>query len=311
MKAGVTGATGFVGQEIIRSLHAAGHNIRILARKTASPAARALVDRYHVEVRTGDILDAASLSGALEGTDAVVHLVGIISEAGNSTFENVHTRGTHNILAAAQKAGVRRFIHMSALGTRPNANSRYHQSKWAAEQAVRNSGLDWTIFRPSLIYGPGDHFVNLFAKIIRFSPVVPIMGSGRSKYQPIGVEVVAKAFAGALTETAAFGQTYDLCGPETFTMPQLLDAVLGVMQRRRSKVRIPLAVAQCHARLLELLGGGILKRPPPLNRDQLIMLEEDNVGSAEPANRLFALQHRPFHEGITFYLGRLQGQSLR
>ena len=210
------------------------------------------------------------------------------------------------MIAAAQKAGVRRFIHMSALGTRPKANSRYHQSKWAAEEAVRNSGLDWTIFRPSLIYGPRDHFVNLFAKISRFSPVVPIMGSGRSKFQPVGVEMVAKAFVGALTKPAAIGQTVDLCGPETFTLGQLLDEILAVMSCRRLKLCIPLPLARCQARLVELVFRGILKKPPPLNRDQLIMLEEDNVGNGEPANRLFGLQHRSFRQGITAYLGRGQ-----
>jgi len=305
----VTGATGFVGHEITRSLHEAGHRIRILARRTSAPAARELVGRYNAEVRTGDILDPASLSSTLENADSVIHLVGIISEAGNSTFENVHTRGTQNIIAAARRSGIRRLVHMSALGTRPNANSRYHQSKWAAEEAVRKSGLDWTIFRPSLVYGPRDHFVNLFAKIIRLSHIVPIMGRGRSKYQPIGVEMVAKAFVRALAETAAIGQTFDLCGPETFTMGQLLDEILAVMGRRRLKLRIPLPVVRCQATLLELVYGRLLKQPAPLNRDQLIMLEEDNVGHGEPANRLFGLQHRSFRQGITNYLARVPAKS--
>jgi uncharacterized protein YbjT (DUF2867 family) len=306
MNIGITGATGFVGQEITRCLHSAGHSIRILARRTLSPAACELVERYRVEVRPGDILDPASLAGALQDTNAVIHLVGIISEAGKSTFQNVHSAGTENMIAAAQRAGVRRFIHMSALGTRPNAKSRYHQTKWAAEETVRNSGLDWTIFRPSLIYGPQDHFINLFAGIARFSPVVPILGSGRTRYAPVGVELVAKAFLEALTTTAAIGQTYDLCGPDTFTMGQILDEIFAVMNRKRIKLRIPLAAARCQARLLELLYGGILNKPPPLNRDQLIMLEEDNVGHGDPANRQFGLRHRPFRDGIAAYLDPLR-----
>src|SRR5207237_1119041 len=108
---------------------------------------------------------------------AVIHLVGIISKVGRNTFENVHTQGTQNIVTSAREAGIKRFVHMSALGSRANAVSRYHQSKWAAEEAVRRSGLDYTIFRPSIIYGPKDHFVNLFDKMARFSPVLPVMGS--------------------------------------------------------------------------------------------------------------------------------------
>ena len=194
MKVLVTGATGFVGREIVRQLHAAGHTIRILARSPHSPRVQEAVSRCGAEVHPGDVLDAASLDGALNGMDAVIHLVGIISEVGESTFENVHTRGTGNMVAAARQAGVRRFVHMSALGTRPNAVSRYHQTKWAAEELVRHSGLDFTIFRPSLIYGPEDQFVNLFARMIRLSPVVPLMGSPRARFQPVPVETVAAAF---------------------------------------------------------------------------------------------------------------------
>ena len=113
--------------------------------------------------------------------DAVIHLVGIISEVGRSTFEDIHISGTRNIVMTAQKAGIKRFVHMSALGARPNSVSRYHQSKWTAEEIVRGSGLDYTLFRPSIIYGPGDHFVNLFARMARFSPVLPVMGQGCSK----------------------------------------------------------------------------------------------------------------------------------
>ena len=171
-----------MGREIVRQLHAAGHTIRILARSPPPPRVQEAVSRWGAEVHPGDVLEPLRSAGRLAGTDAVIHLVGIISEVGDSTFENVHTRGTRNMVAAAQQAGVRRFVHMSALGTRPNAASRYHQSKWAAEEMVRHSGLEFTIFRPSLIYGPQDQFINLFAKIIRLSPVVPLLGSPRARF---------------------------------------------------------------------------------------------------------------------------------
>jgi len=179
MKVFVTGASGFVGEEILQQLHQAGHSIRILARNPHSTQAQNLAAKYGAKLHPGNVLDAPSLKGSLTNIDAVIHLVGIISEIGSNTFENVHIGGTQNVVAAAQSAGVGRFIHMSALGTRPNAAACYHQSKWAAEQIVRNSGLDYTIFRPSIIYGPRDHFVNLFARLSRFSPILPVMGDGR------------------------------------------------------------------------------------------------------------------------------------
>jgi len=206
------------------------------------------------------------------------------------------------MLAAARQAGVKRFIHMSALGTRPNAVSRYHQSKWAAEEAVRHSGLEFTIFRPSLIYGPRDQFVNLFAKIIRLSPVVPIIGSRSARFAPVAVETVGKAFVSSVSEPKSVGQTYDLCGLETFTLSGLIDQILEVMQRKRMKLHVPAGLARCQAALLEFIFPQLLRKAPPLNRDQLIMLQEDNVGNAERANELFGLKAASFREGIRRYL---------
>jgi NADH dehydrogenase len=304
MKVFVTGGTGFVGQEVVQQLHEAGHAIRLLARNPKAESARAIASRYGAEVHAGSILDAASLGGALDGVAAVVHLAGIISEAGDSTFERVHTEGTRNVVAAGQKAGVRRWVHMSALGTRPNAVSRYHQSKWEAEEVVRRSGLQFTIFRPSLIYGPRDEFVRFFARIIRLSPVVPVIGSPTARFQPIPVEAVAAAFAVALGEPKSIGQTYDLCGPEAMTLSEILDHIQVVLHRRRWKLRVPLGLARCQAAFLEFVCGRLAGKAPPLNRDQLIMLQEDNIGNPQPANELFGLRPPKFQEGIAKYVGR-------
>ncbi len=304
MKVLVTGATGFVGREVVRQLHEAGHSLRILARSTRSRQVQEAVTRWGAEVHPGNVVDAASLDRAVRGAEAVVHLVGIISEVGDSTFENVHVRGTQNIVGAAQQAGVRRLVHMSALGTRPSAASRYHQSKWAAEERVRRSGLDFTIFRPSVIYGPRDQFINLYARIIRVSPVVPLLGSPGARFQPVPVEAVAAAFVGSLGEPKAVGQTYDLCGPEPLTLSDIVDQILEVMQVRRVKMQVPLSLARCQAACLEFLYGRLLRKAPPLNRDQLIMLQEDNVGNPQPTNELFRLRSAPLREGISRYLRR-------
>jgi len=300
----VTGATGFVGREILQQLRAAGHAIRILTRAPDSPQVTELVKCPRVEVRAGDVLDGASLEGELAGVDAVIHLVGIISEIGRNTFENVHTRGTENAVNAAKGAGVKRFVHMSALGTRANAVSRYHQSKWAGEEAVRRSGLAHTIFRPSIIYGPNDGFVNLFARMSRFSPMVPVMGTGRSKFQPVPVEDVAACFVRALEEPRSIGRTYDVCGPEVLTLEQIVNLVLEATGRKRWKAHVPWWLARCQAAFLEWAWPRFLGQPPPLHRDQLIMLQEDNVGNPAPALELFGLKPSSFHEGIARYLAR-------
>ncbi|MDB6022701.1 MAG: NAD-dependent epimerase/dehydratase, partial [Pedosphaera sp.] len=302
MKAFVTGATGFVGEEILQQLHQTGHAIRILARHPQSAPVQECVSRFGAEVHIGDILNPASLPAGVRGTDAVIHLVGIISEIGKNTFENVHTLGTRNMVAAAQQAGVKRFVHMSALGTRTNAIARYHQSKWAAEEIVRNSGLDYTIFRPSIIYGPRDLFVNLFARMARFSPALPVMGSGRSKLQPVPVADVATCFVRALNEPNSIGQTYDICGGEVLSFEEVLDAILEVTGRKRWKLHLPLGIARLQAALLEFIFPRVLGKAPPLNRDQLLMLDEDNVGHPQPANDLFRLKPIPFKQGIAQYL---------
>jgi uncharacterized protein YbjT (DUF2867 family) len=298
----VTGGTGFVGQEVARQLHQAGHSIRLVARSRSAGRMAEAISRCGADVCPGDVLDAASLAGAAAGMEVVIHLVGIISEVGESTFGNVHVRGTENIVRAAQQAGVQRFVHMSALGTRPNAASRYHQTKWAAEELVRHSGLDFTIFRPSLIYGPQDQFINVFARVTRLSPVVPLMGSPRARFQPVAVTVVAAAFAKALGEPKAIGQTYDLCGPEALTLSEIVGQIMDVMQRRRLKLQVPPGIARCQAVLLEFVFRRLMGKASPLNRDQLVMLEEDNVGNPNPANELFGLVPTPLREGIAKYL---------
>ncbi len=302
MRVLVTGGTGFVGREILARLKQNGHAIRLITRHPESATCQSLQAQYGAEVRTGDVWEASSLVSAVRGVEAVIHLVGIISEVGANTFENVHTGGTQNIVAAAKQAGVKRFVHMSALGTRANAVARYHKSKWAAEAIVRSSGMDWTIFRPSIIYGPGDGFVNLFAKMSKFSPVMPLIGGGKTKMQPVPVAEVAKAFVKALTEPKSIGGTYDLCGPEVLTLEQIIDTILSVTGRKRWKLRVPMGVARMQAAFLEFVYAKILRKAPPLNRDQLTMLGEDNTGDAGPARELFGLKAGGFREGIAGYL---------
>lgn len=293
----ITGATGFVGEEIVKQVRAAGFPVRAIVRETRS--AQWLADRYGAELFHGNVLFAPSIEGAMQGAKCVIHLVGIIHEQKESTFERAHTQATQHVVNEAKKAGVKRFLHMSALGTRENARSRYHQTKWAAEGYVRKSGLAWTIFRPSVIYGPKDISVNTLVKVMRRLPFVPVLGNGNTKIQPISVENVARAFVAATRNDNSIGRTYDLCGPEAFTWNELYDKLQSILGSRKPKLHLPLPLARIQAAFLERILPN-----PPFTRDQLLMLQEDNVGDAGPAVRDFLLEHEKFEEAAARYLKR-------
>jgi len=295
MRVVVTGGTGFVGREIVGQLVREGHSVRVVSRGVRSPVPGA--DRV-----CGSVLEPESLPAAFRGCEAVVHLVGIISEIGKQTFEQVHAEGTRHVIAACEVVGIRRLVHMSALGTRAGARSRYHQSKWHGEERVRASQLAWTVFRPSLIYGPGDGFVTLFARMARWSPVLLVLGSGRQQFQPVAVKEVAQCFVGALRHPESAGRTFDLCGPERLTMNELLRAIASVMGRPRLQLHLPWKMASLQARILECVFPVVFRSAPPLNRDQVLMLQEDNIGDPEPAWRLFGIEPVRFSDGIRAFL---------
>jgi NADH dehydrogenase len=293
----VTGATGFVGRSVIQALRSDGYVVRCLVRRGSERDLRGLEAVERVE---GDILVRRGLEEGMAGCQAVVHLVGIIRErpAVSATFEMVHTQGTINVLEAATAAGVRRLLHMSALGARPGARARYHQTKWAAEEAVRASGLVWTIFRPSIIYGRGDEFVTMLARMVERSPVVPVIGSGRQRLQPVPVEHVAEGFARALTLPVAEKQVYEVGGPDQVSMVELLDAIGKALGHRRvRKAHVPIGFMRPVTRVLHGLPGF------PVTPDQLRMLEEDNVGDPASFYRAFRLEPMPLATGLRRMLG--------
>jgi NADH dehydrogenase len=293
----VTGGTGFVGREVVRALQAEGFAVRCLVRRGSEHALHGLGAIERVE---GDVMASASLDEGMAGCDAVVHLVGIIREhaAFGATFERVHTQGTLNVLAAAAAVGARRYVHMSALGSRAGARSRYHQSKWAAEEAVRASPVPWTIFRPSIIYGRGDEFVTMLAGMIARLPVVPVIGPGRQRLQPVPVAQVAQGLVRALDLDATAKHAYDVGGPEAVTMVELLDRIAVAMGRRRPlKAHVPLG-------LVRALTGALHRVPGyPLTPDQLLMLEEENTCDAGAFYETFGLGPVPLSTGLAAMLG--------
>jgi NADH dehydrogenase len=294
----VTGATGFVGHALLQRLCAAGHVVRCLVRRGSEADLRGYGAIARIE---GDIVTRQGLEEGMAGCDAVIHLVGIIREqrAAGVTFEQVHTEGTLNVLEAATRAGIRRVLHMSALGTRSGAVSRYHRSKWAAEEAVRASGLEWTIFRPSIIYGRGDGFVTLLASMVRRLPVVPVIGAGRQRLQPVPVEQVAAAFARGLELPTTIKHLYEVGGPEPVTMLELLDLIGRALGRRRVlKIHIPVSVMMPLARLLHPLPGF------PVTPDQLLMLGEDSVCDPRQFFETFKVEPVPLAAGLERMLSK-------
>jgi NADH dehydrogenase len=208
----------------------------------------------------------------MEGCDAAIHLVGRIVEKRKASFYQVHYLGAVNVIEAARAAGVNRFLLMSALGVRSEAASLYHRTKWMAEKYLRSSDLDYTIMRPSVIFGADDAFINMLVRMTKFLPIVPVMGPGNGELQPIWREDVAACFVRALSTPEAVGKIYELGGPKQYTFNELLETVASLVGRKSRRLHVPLSLARPVAALMETILPN-----PPLTRDQLTMLEEPNV----------------------------------
>ncbi|MBI5492575.1 MAG: complex I NDUFA9 subunit family protein [Deltaproteobacteria bacterium] len=287
----VTGGTGFVGRNLIEEL-LKGRGVRCLVRhpERGFPLSG-------VELVRGDVTDKRSVLGAMGGVDAVVHLVGILMESKGSAFRAVHVEGTRNVVEACGESGVARYIHVSALGTRPFARSEYHRTKWEAEEAVRASSLDYTIFRPSVIFGKEDKFTNLFARAMRLSPVIMIPGDGRNKMQPVFVKDLARAMSDSIDMAAAGKATFEAAGPEIYTFDEIIDSIAAVLNKSPFKLHVPMSLMRLNAALLET----VLPRPP-ITRDALLMLEEDNVTADNALINVFGIKPTGFMEGMRTYL---------
>lgn len=292
MRVFVTGGTGFVGRNMIKQLLAAGHTVVALVRPGSENKLSAAAE---VEIHPGDVNDTDCLANGLSDCDAVIHLVGIIREypSRNITFDRLHVKATRNMINAATLTGVRRYLQMSANGVRPDAETAYHQTKWQAEQLVRASELDWTIFRPSLIFGPDGEFVEMLAELIRKLPVVPVVGDGKYRMQPVAVEQVAETFVKALDLDEAIGRSYDLGGAHSYTYDQVLDLTGAALGKQKvAKLHQPVALVKPMIHLLE----GFSKFP--ITNDQLIMLLEGNECDPKPWADSFGIEPIAYADGI-------------
>jgi NADH dehydrogenase len=279
----VTGGTGFVGGHVVKALRARALDVRCLVRDTQR-AER--LTSLGCELAEGDVTRPKSLAAATAGCDTIVHLVAI-RQGKPEDFQRIMVDGTRNLLAAAGEAGVGRFVHMSALGTTEATTDLvpYFGAKWQMEHDVRASGITHTIFRPSFVFGPDGGILSTFAKLARYAPVTPIIGSGMQRIQPIWADDVAVYFASAVDLPAAADRTFELGGPEAVTWNEFWERLKRALGVRRPTVHMPMAFMRLNARVAEHLPGDI-----PLTRDLLKMLETgDNVVTDAGAREVFDL----------------------
>jgi uncharacterized protein YbjT (DUF2867 family) len=289
----VTGGTGFVGSHVVRALRTADRPVRALARR---PANAGELTALGVELAEGDMTDAASLRRAVDGAETVLHLVAIRSGS-REQFARIMSGGTRDLIGAAREAGVRRFVLMSALTTSEQTRDLvpYYGAKWEMEQAVKESELEYVIFRPSFIFARDRGILPTFRRLAKLAPFTPVTGPGTQRIQPIWVDDVAEYFAKAIDLEAARNETWELGGPDAVSWNefwQRLRSALGI--NRRPIVHMPMAFMRANAVVAERLPGDI-----PLTRDLLTMLEHgDNVVSNDDAVQTFGLTLVPLDEQL-------------
>ena len=281
MKVFVTGSTGFVGNHVLKELLEKKHQVKTLVR----PGSEYKIKRPdEVEVVPGTLEEVADLIQGMQGCDAVIHLVGIIRAfpSRGVTFEKLHTEATANVVAAAKEAGVARLLHMSALGAREDGPTPYLRTKFAAEEFVRESGLDYSIFRPSLIFGPGGEAIKMFADMVK-KIVVPIIGDGQYRFQPVSVDTVAQGFEKALELKESHGKTLDVGGPDNVTFDEIMDTLARVLGKTIVKIHLPVFPLRLATSALQHAPGY------PLTTDQIIMLLEGSTCDEKPFYELLGL----------------------
>ncbi len=265
----VIGGAGFVGRHLCQQLAARGYRVRVPTRDRER--AKPLILLPTVDVVVADVHDPAALAVVIRGSDAVINLVGVLHDGrGKRGFSTAHVALAHKVVAACSAENVRRLLHMSALAAAPDAPSAYLRSKSEAEQVVLASGLDVTIFRPSVIFGPEDSFLNLFASLARVLPVL-VLASPGARFQPVYVEDVAAAFVQALRDNGTRGRSYDLCGPKRYTLRELVAYVGRVTDKQRPIIGLNRTLSWCQAYAMELLPVKLM------TRDNLRSMEIDNV----------------------------------
>lgn len=290
----LTGATGFVGTEILKTLLDKGYRVKAFVRDVSKLA----VNDERIEIVKGDILDAESVHKGIVGSDVVINLVGIIREFPDKgiTFENMHFIASKNVVDAAKANNIQRFIQMSANGTRKDAVSNYHKTKYKAEEYLVNSGLTYTILRPSLIYGEKDSFINMLNDFMKKLPIFSYFGDGSYPMQPVSVKEVAEIFVKSIDNENTYNKIYSVCGKDVFTYKQLLQIIMEVTGRKRLLLSVPEFFIEMGINLFGSFSWF------PITRDQFIMLKEGNVCDNDEIFRITGVEKKDFKEHLKSYL---------
>jgi uncharacterized protein YbjT (DUF2867 family) len=286
----VTGASGYVGNNLVRRLVEAGQPVRALVRDRAKADTRLADLRDRIEIAAGDITRPETLAPALEGVTAVIHLVAVAIEHGDLTYERVNFQGTLNVVDAMKAAGVRRLVYMGQNGSDSTLPYPFLASKGKAQDAVTASGLDWTVLRPSVIWGPQDEFANVQARLIKLTPLIfPIVGDGQARFQPVWVGDVAEATARCLDDDRTIGQVYALGGPEVLTYAEIVARVLKALGARRLTLKVPVPLLRPIVKLMEI---GLPN--PPVTTSLLSVLKVDNTTPDNALPTVFNITPRAF-----------------
>ncbi|HEX3049273.1 MAG TPA: complex I NDUFA9 subunit family protein [Aggregatilineaceae bacterium] len=294
----VTGASGYVGHNLIRRLVETGKPVRALVHNVAKAEARLAKVRDKIEIVQGDVTRPATLAPAVEGVSAVIHLVAVAIEKKEFTYEAVNYQGTVNLVDAVKAAGVRRFINMSQNGASSTLPYRFLASKGKAQDYVAASGLDWTAFRPSVIWGPQDEFANVQARLIKLTPFFfPVVGSGKALFQPVYVGDVVAAFALSVDDESTIGQSYELGGPEVLTYQEIVQRVLQALDTHRLLLRLPVPVLRPIVQLMQFSLPN-----PPVTTSLLDLLKVDNVVEHNALTDVFDIKPRPFRPDQLAYM---------
>jgi uncharacterized protein YbjT (DUF2867 family) len=271
----VLGGSGFIGRYIVQRLAARGDVIPVGCRRAEEAKfLKPLGDVGQIATLNLTIGDEQILPAFLAGNDALVNCVGILRESGSQTFDRVHHTGPARLARLAREAGIERFVHISAIGADSRSSSAYARTKAAGEAGVRDAFPTVTILRPSVVFGAEDQFFNRFAAMATISPVLPLIGGGHTRFQPVYVGDVADAVLKCLDDPTTAGRTYELGGPKVYTFRELIELMLGEIRRKRSLVDLPFGLAAIQARLMSILPN------PPLTPDQVELLRRDNVVSS-------------------------------
>jgi len=285
----ITGASGAIGSALVRRLVAGNQPVRALVHTPAKAAAQLADLRDRLEIVAGDVTRPDTLRPAMEGVQAVVHLVAIAMEKGRATYEGVNTQGTVNLVDAAQAAGVRRFINMSQNGADSALPYPFLRSKGKAQDYVAASGLDWTAFRPSVVWGPDDEFANVQARLIKLAPLIfPIVGDGKARFQPVYVGDLVEAVARALDDDTTIGRELGIGGPEVLTYEEIVRRVLAALGTRRVLVHVPVPLLRPAVAIMARLPN------PPVTPSLLDLLKIDNVVERNALVEHFGIAPRPF-----------------